>query len=354
MNILAGSQKTTVGGWNYEVVLGGSNNLQFLRWICPRATTDEPPCPNSQLAPFGISPDSHCGGTGCLLTFKNYKWWTAFTYDPSGGYYYNGGLGTTFAPEHVSLGSDGLHLRLAKDWNGGKEWAGAEAVLMFNADGTQANLGYGDYLVALTMAAPSGANWDTYDPNVATGVFNYERYKADPCRGGMKNCAREVDLAEISRWGWNHQSPANCPFNGSNGAFDNATLCKGSAQFALQNYTKAKGMVNCYDIAPTVPRSVTLVMEWRKGQVHFKQYAGHFTFGDLPPTVANNWTTPDDLSLVHPGYGKCKWPGVSAISHKSLAGQPLRHELEPAEAVRPPCRAYQWAAGGDCGPGLPV
>ena len=243
------------------------------------------------------------------MTFKNYKWWTAFTYNPSGGYYYNGGLGTTFAPEHVTLAGDGLHLRMAKDWNGGKEWAGAEAVLMFKADGTQANLGYGDYLVALTMVAPAGADWNTYDPNVATGVFNYERYQADPCRGGRENCAREVDLAEISRWGWNHQSPANCPFSGSIGAFDKTILCKDSAQFALQDYTQAKGMVERYDIKSLLPaRSITLVMHWRKGEVYFEQYRGHYTFADLPNAAEKQWQTPGDLSPFIPDTGNASGP----------------------------------------------
>src|SRR2546430_16748757 len=27
---------------------------------------DGPPCPTSTLAPYGLAPDSHCAGTGCL------------------------------------------------------------------------------------------------------------------------------------------------------------------------------------------------------------------------------------------------------------------------------------------------
>src|SRR5215471_16020330 len=111
---------------------------------------NDPPCPTSTLAPYGLAPDSHCGGTGCLVNFNNYQWWTAFTYNPTGGDYYNGGLGSTFAPEHVFVDRQGdLHLRMAKDWNNNNntEWAGAEAVLMFRADGTQATLCYGDSLV---------------------------------------------------------------------------------------------------------------------------------------------------------------------------------------------------------------
>jgi hypothetical protein len=271
---------------------------------------NDPPCPNNQLAPFGLAPDGHCGATGCLVNFGNYKWWTAFTYNPSGGYYYNGGLGTTFAPEHVSLGADGLHLRMAKDWNQGKEWAGAEAVFMFNADGSQANLGYGDYLVSAKVLSPGGANWNTYDPNVAVGVFNYERY-GNPvqCRGGNNNCAREVDLAEISRWGWNHQNPATCPFSGTIGVFDKTTLCKGSAQFALQDFTKAKGMVERYDVQPdTTIMTVTLVMRWRKGQVKFEQYGGRYSLGDLPPADEYGWTTPENLSAFIPDTGAANAP----------------------------------------------
>ena len=110
------------------------------------------------------------------MNFNNYKWWTAFTYNPNQGYYYNGGLGTTFAPEHVVVDRQGdLHLRMAKDWNNNTEWAGAEAVLMFRADGTEANLGYGDYLVAAEIVKPLNATFATLDPNVALGMFTYER-----------------------------------------------------------------------------------------------------------------------------------------------------------------------------------
>jgi hypothetical protein len=280
--------------------------LAFCSELAFAQQPNAPPCPISQLAPYGLAPDSHCAGTGCGLSFANYKWWTAFTYNPNGGWYYNGGLGTTFAPEHVSVAADGLHLRMTKDWNGGKEWAGAEAVLMFNGDGKQANLGYGDYLIAAKLLSPGGANWNNYDPNVATGVFNYERF-GNPvqCRGGNNNCAREVDLAEISRWGWNHQSPPNCPFSGSIGAFDKATLCQGSAQFALQDYTKASEMVSRYDVEGDAnTKTITLVMRWRKGEVNFAQYVGQHSLSDLPHVYPHtSWTTQDSLSPFIPDTG---------------------------------------------------
>ena len=250
---------------------------------------DGPPCPTSTLAPYGLAPDSHCDGTGCLVNFNNYRWWTAFTYKLNEGYY-NGGLGTIFAPEHVVVDGQGdLHLKLAKDWNNNTEWAGAEAVLMFRADGTQANLGYGDYLVAAEIVKPANATFATIDPNVALGMFTYER----PATGSENNPAREIDLAEISRWGWNHVTPAACPFTGTQRQFDNMTLCQGNAQFALQDYTQHSGMVTRYDIGHT--DKITLVMRWREGQVTFEKYDGIHTLDNLPTRERIEWTTPPGL-----------------------------------------------------------
>ena len=256
-----------------------------------------PPCPTSTLAPYGLAPDSHCDGTGCLVNFNNYQWWTAFTFNPSEGYY-NGGLGTIFAPEHVVVDRQGdLHLRLAKDWNNNTEWAGAEAVLMFRADGTQANLGYGDYLVTAEIVKPKNATFATYDPNVALGMFTYER----PATGSSNNPAREIDLAEISRWGWNHVTPVACPFTGTQGQFDNMTLCLGSAQFALQDFTQHSGMVTRYDIGRT--NKITLVMRWREGQVTFEKYNGIHKLDNLPTQEKFDWTTPPELRDFVPTPG---------------------------------------------------
>jgi hypothetical protein len=264
------------------------------------AQSNAPPCPDSKLAPWGIAPDSHCAFNGCLVTFKGYKWWTAFQFNPDTGYFYNGGLGTTFAPEHVTQAANGdMILRMAKDWGNKPEWAGAEVVLMFNSDGTQANLGYGDYLVTAELTLPTTANWANYDPNVAFGLFTYER----PATGTTNNRAREIDLAEISRWGWNHTSPATCPFSGRQGQFETSTLCLGNAQFALQDFTKKNGMVNRYDIREI--RQVTLVMKWRPGEVVFEEYnGGGLTLSNLP-APAYRWKTPSsppasDLSAYVP------------------------------------------------------
>jgi hypothetical protein len=266
------------------------------------------PCPTCKLAEFGLAPDNHCDGTGCLLNFKNYQWWTAFTYNPYKGWYYNGGLGTTFAPEHVRVDGQGLHLKVAKDWNNNNklEWAGAEAVLMFHADGSphgsEANLGYGDYLVAAEIVKPVNPTFATFDPNVALGMFTYER----PGTGSEKNSAREIDLAEISRWGWNHLTPPpqECPFRGLIRDFDKSTLCQGNAQFALQDYTQHSGMVTRYDIGLT--NQITLVMRWRQGVVTFEKYNGIHALDRLPPQADFSWTTPPELSEFVPTPEGCQ------------------------------------------------
>jgi len=262
---------------------------------------DEPPCPNSLLAPVGLAPDNHCDGTGCLVNFNNYKWWTAFTFNNGGETeegYYNGGLRTTFAPEHVFVDRQGdLHLRMAKDWNDNTEWAGAEAVLMFRADGTQANLGYGDYLVTAEIVKPKNKNFATFDENVALGMFTFER----PKTASPNNPFSEIDLAEISRWGWDHEAPAACPFTGTADFFDNMTLCKGDAQFALQVFSQAPGMVTRYEIGHT--NKITLVMRWREGQVTFEKYNGIHKLDNLPTQDKVAWTTPPALRDFVPTPG---------------------------------------------------
>jgi hypothetical protein len=276
-------------------VLGMGGGVAFAQ-----QAQDGPPCPTSTLAPSGLAPDSHCDGTGCLVKFNNYQWWTAFTFNKKEGYY-NGGLGTTFAPEHVFVDPQGdLHLKMAKDWiqNNKTEWAGAEAVLMFRADGKQANLGYGDYLVGAEIVKPQNETFATYDPNVALGMFTFER----PAKGSPLNPAREIDLAEISRWGWNHKTPAACPFTGTIGFFDNMTLCRGNAQFALQDYTQHSGMVKRYEISE-LTNKITLVMRWRKGQVTFETYNGFYKLGNLPTKGKFAWTTPPALSNYVPTPG---------------------------------------------------
>ena len=68
---------------------------------------------------------------------------------------------------------------------------------MFDQNNNEANLGYGNYLVSAKMALP-GSSLDALDPNVALGVFTYERYGPFPykSRGTPDNPWREIDLGK--------------------------------------------------------------------------------------------------------------------------------------------------------------
>jgi hypothetical protein len=269
-------------------------------------------CPTAQLAPLGIAVDNatHCKNpnqspNGCLLTFSNFQWWTAFNFAGpyfNNAYYYNDGLKTIFAPEHVFVDGQGLHLVVDHDINIGIPnqaipWTGAEAVAMFDTGGNEVNFGYGDYLVAIKSAPALGA----IDPNVAVGMFTYERYGSFnsvpfPTWGGSDNPNREMDLAEISRWGWN-QTTGSCPNSGLNGLFNTSILCKGSAQFATQLVPKSAISVQRYDIGLNI-NEITLVLQWREGEVKFLKFDGAFTLSNLPQSPARHtltWTTPTPL-----------------------------------------------------------
>ncbi|MGH6811115.1 MAG: hypothetical protein ACREDM_01810 [Methylocella sp.] len=270
----------------------------------------DPPCPTSVLAPSGLDPKPvnkpHCPTTpNCLVTFKGYQWWTAYPFTSADGFY-NDGLRTSFAPEHAFIGGDGnLHLKANNDIDLGDPgnthpWSGGEAVLMFNGDGTEANLGYGTYLVTAQLV---GGSWAALDPNMALGLFKYER----PATGPELNTVREIDLAEISRWGWNHTG--TCPIGGKNFNFPNNILCKGNAQFALQqimnaNAGQAPKMVDRYDIGDN--DVVTLVMKWHQGpegrEVEFKKYKGARSLSDLPAVPDYPWKTDPDTTPTPPDF----------------------------------------------------
>jgi hypothetical protein len=266
----------------------------------------DPSCPTASLAPLGLAPvPGQCTpGTQCVVNFKNYQWWTSFQYYgppgnsafPYGGYFYNGGLRTAFAPKHAFVDGAGLHLRIdSTDLGGGPVTAGGEAVLMFNADSSEANLGYGDYLVTATV---TNSDWATLDPNAAFGVFTYERVGAGST-GPSTNPARELDLAEISRWGWNQNPPPACPNTGLS-----KPLCEGNAQFAIQPWDKRDEQndppnwtnLHRYTITPGV-KIITLVMRWHGANqpVTFEEYNSALTLQDLnnasPPKPDNIFTS---------------------------------------------------------------
>jgi hypothetical protein len=81
------------------------------------------------------------------------------------------------------------------------------------------------------------------------------------------------------------------------------TLCQGSAQFALQDFTQHSGMVTRYDIGRT--NKITLVMRWRQGQVTFEKYNGIHKLNNLPTQEKFEWTTPPELSDFVPTEEGC-------------------------------------------------
>lgn len=236
------------------------------------------PMPNLTSPPEG---GKFCTTSNCLVDFAGYKWWTQYHFDPNNGWFYNGGLQTIFAPQNVSVDSEGLHLKISKqDLGGGSQWTGSEAVLVQNSDGSQANLGFGTYLV--TMKVKSAPSWSLLDPNTALGLFTYQKDKSSD----ENNPYREIDLAEVSRWG----NPPGTPREQCNSS--PKSLCDGNAQFAVQLWNRSPLNVHRYTIADNV-QEITLVMEWTAAQqpVTFKQYNGSFTLETLPAAPDNIFTT---------------------------------------------------------------
>ncbi|NIP31958.1 MAG: hypothetical protein GTO02_21010 [Candidatus Dadabacteria bacterium] len=241
------------------------------------------PVPNFTGAPLG---GKFCNPSSCLVDFAGYKWWTQYHFDPNNGWYYNGGLQTIFAPQNVSVDTEGLHLRIAKQDLGGPDgaqWSGAEAVLVQNSDGSQANLGFGTYLVS--MRIKSAPSWSQLDPNVALGLFTYQKDKSND----ENNPYRELDLAEISKWG----DPCS--------ALPWVCAMGGNAQFALQIYDRNQLNVHRYTIADNV-QEITLVMEWTAAHqpVTFKQYNGSFTLENLPDSPDNMFTSTEAQNIFVP------------------------------------------------------
>lgn len=240
--------------------------------------------------PNNLQPNSQpCSGTDCLLDFAGYKWWTYNQYYASSGFWNNNNV---WSPRNATVDGAGLHLFVRQDDIGnGPTFMAAEAVLLENSDGSIATLGFGTYVV--TAQINSAASWNDLDPNVAFGAFNYEKENT----GTPDNPFREIDLAEISRWG----HPAGQPCQ--DGV---PVLCEGNAQFTLQNYRGLPGFENIrrYTINPVT--QITLVMQWNGANqpVTFKQYDGAFTLATLPTTPPDNqWTTSPNQNPFIPDNG---------------------------------------------------
>ena len=246
-------------------------------------------CPKPNLTPDG---GKFCNTSNCLVDFAGYKWWTQYHFNKETGYY-NGGLRTIFVPNNVSVDSEGLHLKITEQnfspGNVPNKWTGAEAVAVQNSDGTQANLGFGTYLVS--MKVKTASSWSQLHPNVSLGLFTFQKDKT----GDENNPYRELDLAEISRWG----NPQGTPIEEC--IVSPKSLCEGNAQFALQVWDQSPLNVHRYTIADNV-QEITLVMEWTTANqpVTFKQYSGRFTLETLPATPDNVFTSPETQNRFIP------------------------------------------------------
>ena len=240
-------------------------------------------CPIPKLVPPATNPNTgkpipnFCEPKSCLVNFAGFQWWTNYQWSLANGFF-NGGLGTAFNPGFASVEAEGLHLKIGKkDLGGGKNWAGSEVVAMFHSDGTPARLGFGTYLVSAKVIGKTAATWDQLDPNIAFGVFTFQK----DTTGGSNNPYRELDLAEISRFGRTGDTT--------------------NAQFAIQKWDARKDNVLRYTIDPAV-NEVTLVMEWKGKQqpATFKQYNGRFDLDNLPASPHKEWTTSSEQNPYIP------------------------------------------------------
>lgn len=228
-----------------------------------------------------------CGTDDCLLEFKGFWWWTNYQFTGPPNYFYNQGQG--WSPRNVFVDGEGLHLKVRRDdLGGGIKWTAAEVCAVYKGTkNTLANMGYGTYLVSAKIKTAD--SWNKLDKNVAFGVFTYQRDST----WSDNNPYRELDLAEISRWGTPPCKNVSDP-----------KLCTGNAQFAIQRWGRDPDNVQRYTINEGV-KEITLVMKWVNGNtpVIFKQYNGTFTLANLPQSANNSYTTKNTQNKFIPEDG---------------------------------------------------
>jgi hypothetical protein len=243
-------------------------------------------CPRPNFAPQ----PNFCGTPDCLVTFAGYRWWTEYDFFSSSGFWNQNNV---WSPRNVEVRNNQLHLYVREQDTPNsqgnccvRQWTAGEAVTALNLDGTDAKLGYGTYLVAARVA--SAPSWDAMDPNVAFGVFTYER----DGKGNRNNPHRELDLAEVSRWG-RRGDEQQCR---QEHRVEPSKLCEGNAQFTLQlwNANPEEGLPNLHRYTVIGANEITLVMIWPGAQqpVTFKQYSGLHSLDTLPATANHEWITP--------------------------------------------------------------
>jgi hypothetical protein len=307
-----------------HLIFGGSGLMfEAIREpsAAPQLASAEPIAPQVEgcQAPIFAPMPNLCDTPNCLVTFKNYQWWTQYNFwtsPPASPPNRNSGdynANNKWSPRNVRVDGEGLHLSVQEQdvlnpTNGQccvRRWAAAEAVTALNLDGSVAQLGYGTYLVAARVK--TAASWDAMDPNVAFGVFTYER----AATGDTKNPGRELDLAEVSRWG-RTGTEQQCR---DEGRVQPPKLCEGNAQFTYQIWDQGgPGLPNLHRYTIIGSNEITLVMIWpgAQQQVTFRQYSGLRTLAEVGdtcnaqdcvewkfPTTQNPWVPADGCQQFH-------------------------------------------------------
>lgn len=241
----------------------------------------KPDCPNPNTGWDKELNNKFCTNEDCLIDFAGYRWWTNYHFiGRDKGYYWSEYQGQAFSPRLGFIGNDGyLHLQVKKeDLGGGPEWMAGEVVAVYKQGGkTPAGMGYGTYLVTAKMISGS-PDFGSLDRNVALGLFTYQQQRED----ALANPYRELDLAEISKWGAPPNSNVLDP-----------RLLVGNAQFAVQLWDKNPANVQRYTINNV--KEATWVMVWSGGgqPVKFMQFDGAYNINNFPQYDAaqNKYTT---------------------------------------------------------------
>lgn len=203
----------------------------------------------------------------CVVKWKGLGWWSNF----HANNHNNDGFFESeqaYAPQNVKVTDKGLELKVRKlDLGGGETWAAAEAVLVADKDGRPMNIGYGDYLFTVENPVPI----KDMDRAMVFGAFTYLRGGDD----GIPNPRKELDMVEISKWGWTGQG--DCPWPDSNPMSKYG--CFGSFQMGSQPWEQ-EGTLKRFPVDKNAPdlddTTLTFYMHWEDARtpVQYKAFKG--------------------------------------------------------------------------------
>ena len=229
----------------------------------------------------------------CLLSFDGYKWWTNYRSQWGSPWKTYWNQGNVWDPQGPYVDGEGLHLRVRQANVVGYQWTASQVVAVSkeSTPNQPARFGYGKYLVSAKITK---GTFSALDPNVCFGLFTYEFEKT----GDSNNPNREIDLAEISRFGFRDGDSCQMHYQ---------TQCQGNAQFTLQDWMQTQNNVHRYSLNDS--GAVTLTMEWNAQgtPVTFKQYNGTFNLTTVDQqTPSNHWTTTNAQNKFIPSEDGCQ------------------------------------------------